>query len=110
MRRLSSSEWREPRGDRQNLRTTAERAGVPARSWRLRASDISSVPLPVIAWVGGNHFVVIRRRLAASQLEIDDPAVGRLIWPIQSFVRSWSGETLVFRAKWAPPTAQVVTD
>jgi len=85
------------------LRHAAERAGVPAQSWRLRNSDVSIVPLPVIAWINRNHFVVIRRRIDSYRLEVDDPAIGRLIWPISSFVQKWSGEALVFRPSWVPP-------
>jgi len=86
-----------------DMRRASERAGVPAQSWRLRWSDVFTVPLPVVAWVNGDHFVVIRRRLDSSRLEIDDPAIGRLIWPISSFVQRWSGEALVFRPTWVPP-------
>jgi ABC-type bacteriocin/lantibiotic exporter with double-glycine peptidase domain len=87
------------------MRLAAERAGVHARSWRLRRSDVSIVPLPAIAWVNGNHFVVVRRRLDATRLEVDDPAIGTLIWPIASFVQHWSGEALVFFPTWVPPAA-----
>jgi ABC-type bacteriocin/lantibiotic exporter with double-glycine peptidase domain len=83
-----------------DLRETSEREGVPARSWRLRKADLGSVPLPAIAWIGGNHYVVIRARFADGDLDVDDPALGRLRWSTQSFARAWSGETLVFDSTW----------
>ena len=87
------------------LRLASERAGIPAKSWRLRRSDLATVPLPVIAWIGRNHFVLIRRRLDALTLVVDDPSIGRLVWPVGSFIQVWSGETLVFHPMWVPPAA-----
>jgi predicted double-glycine peptidase len=85
------------------MRRASQRSGIPAQSWRLRKADIAEVPLPAIAWIGRNHFVVIRRRIDALTLEVDDPSLGRLAWPVASFFQVWSGETLVFHSKWVPP-------
>lgn len=91
-----------------NLRQTAERAGVPGRSWILNRETLAEVPLPAIALINHDHFVVIRRFVRAGVLEVDDPAFGRLHWPIKSFAHSWSGETLVFDPGWKPqPLARI---
>ncbi len=92
-----------------NLRMAAGRMGIPARFWRMGATDLSRAPLPAIAFVNRDHFVVVRRILLPGLLEIDDPALGRLQWPIRNFRRHWSGETLVFDAKWTPPGAPIQT-
>lgn len=84
------------------LRLAAEREGLHARSWKLAGADLVRAPLPAIAYVNGDHFVVVRRLVDPATLEVDDPALGRLHWPLRSFRASWSGETLVFDDKWRP--------
>jgi ABC-type bacteriocin/lantibiotic exporter with double-glycine peptidase domain len=85
-----------------NLRLVSTRFGIPARSWLLREADLKSVPLPVIAFLRSGHFVVVRRLMAPGVLEVDDPALGRLRWPVISFRKAWRGEALVFDPEWAP--------
>jgi hypothetical protein len=85
-----------------NLRLTATGYGVPARSWVLGKNDLRGAPLPAIARLKQNHFVVIRRFAAPSVLEISDPAIGCLHWPLASFGRWWQGETLIFDPLWVP--------
>jgi predicted double-glycine peptidase len=84
------------------LRAAAAGLGLPARSWLLGAEDLADVPLPAIAYIRRSHFVVIRRFAAPQVLEVDDPALGRLRWPVHAFRRIWSGETLIFDPAWAP--------
>lgn len=85
-----------------DLRQIAAEFGVTARSWSIQPSDLGRVPLPAIAFVKSNHFVVMRRWVAPDLLEVDDPALGRLRWPVRAFKRLWSGETLVFDPTWTP--------
>jgi len=85
-----------------SLRLVAIRLGLPARSWVISDADLGRAPLPMIAFIRQNHFVVIRRLVAPEVLEVDDPAVGRLQWPLHSFRRSWRGEALVFDPAWSP--------
>jgi len=85
------------------LRLAAARLGVRGRSWSLGTGDLGHAPLPAIALIKGGHFVVIRRFVVREVLEVDDPALGRLQWPVRSFRRVWSGETLIFDPKWIPP-------
>jgi ABC-type bacteriocin/lantibiotic exporter with double-glycine peptidase domain len=61
------------------------------------------MPLPAIASVNGDHFVVVRRVAADGVLEVDDPAIGRLHWPLAAFRRAWAGLVLVFDPAWVPP-------
>ncbi len=85
-----------------NLRLVAGRLGLPARSWALCTSDLRQIPLPAIACIYGNHFVVIRRFVATEVLEVDDPALGRLRWPVRSFQKAWAGQALIFDRAWSP--------
>ena len=85
-----------------DLRMVSTSSGLPARSWMLSAPDLGRVPLPAVAFVYGDHFVVIPRLLAPDAVEVNDPALGHLRWPIKSFSKAWSGETLVFDPAWSP--------
>ncbi len=84
------------------LRLAAGRVGLPGRSWLLDSTSLQTAPKPLIAFVRGNHFVVIRKLLTPDILVVDDPALGRLSWPIPQFLREWSGEALVFNSAWTP--------
>ena len=85
-----------------NVRLAAENEGFRARSWKLSAADLLNAPMPAIAFINGDHFVVVRRRIGADSLEVDDPALGRLHWPVKAFCAHWSGETLIFDGSWVP--------
>ncbi len=84
------------------LRQASMRLGVPARSWAVGPQDLHRIPLPAIAFVRGDHFVVIRGFVASDVLEVDDPALGKLRWPTSAFRKVWSGETLIFDPAWSP--------
>jgi hypothetical protein len=85
-----------------NLRKISGRLGVPAAAWTVRPEDLHRIPLPAIAFVNRNHFVVLRRFVAPDILEVDDPSIGKLHWPLHAFIRLWSGELLIFDPAWAP--------
>jgi ABC-type bacteriocin/lantibiotic exporter with double-glycine peptidase domain len=86
-----------------NLRLVSTKMGVPAKSWAVHPKDLARVPLPAIAFIHRHHFVVIRKFVTSKILEVDDPALGRLHWPLGNFQKVWSGETLVFDPAWSPP-------
>ncbi len=85
------------------LRLVAARSGLQARSRIIRKID--PVPFPAIAFVNRNHFVVIRRFVSPEILEVDDPALGKLLWPVRSFRKAWRGQALVPFGAWDPPPA-----
>lgn len=85
-----------------DLRNLSAKLGLGAKSWFIHPEDLSSVPLPAIAFVNKNHFVVVRRFVAPDVLEVDDPALGRIRWPSRAFKKAWSGEMLVFDPSWTP--------
>jgi len=92
-----------PRGTSMlNLRLVAGKLGAPAKAWAIKPRDLRRIPLPAIAFVNQDHFIVIRRMVAPDVLEVDDPALGKLQWPMRAFQRAWSGETLVFDPTWTP--------
>jgi hypothetical protein len=93
-----------PRGTSMlDLRLVSVRLGVPAKSWTVQPEDLFRVPLPAIAFVNQQHFVVIQRFVTPEILEVYDPALGKVQWPSRKFRKVWSGKILVFDPLWAPP-------
>jgi predicted double-glycine peptidase len=85
-----------------DLRNVSTKMGLRAKSWSIHPEDLPRVPLPAIAFVNKNHFVVLRRFITPEVLEVDDPALGRIRWQSRSFKKAWSGEMLVFDPAWTP--------
>ena len=77
------------------LKWAAEKYGVKASAWMLNRKDLLRIQLPVIAFVDGNHFVVIDNVSNDGTLTILDPARGRLQYSGMSFARHWKGEALI---------------
>lgn len=84
------------------LRNISLELGLRAKSWSIHPEDLHLVPLPAIAFVNKNHFVVLRRFISPEVLEVDDPALGRIWWQSHFFKKAWSGEMLVFDPDWTP--------
>jgi hypothetical protein len=85
-----------------DLRKVSLELGLRAKSWSVHPEDLHLVPLPAIAFVNRNHFVVLRRFISPEVLEVDDPALGRIWWQSRFFKKAWSGEMLVFDPDWTP--------
>ncbi len=78
------------------LKRAADKYGVKASAWSLNQKDLLRIELPVIAFVDGNHFVVISNVNKDGTLTVLDPARGRLNYSGSSFARHWNGEALIF--------------
>lgn len=76
------------------LKKAAEERGVTSQGLRLPVHRLREIPLPAIAHVHGDHFVVIRS--TGDELVIDDPSLGRLRMSSRVFARSWDGVVLSF--------------
>ncbi len=76
------------------LKKAAEERGVTSQGLRLPVERLPDIPLPAIAHVHGDHFVVIRS--AGPEIVIDDPSLGRLRMTSRTFERSWDGVVLAF--------------
>ena len=81
------------------LKRTAEQRGLTGQGLRLPVERLHDIPMPAIAHVHGDHFVVLRQ--AGSELIIDDPSLGRLRMSARTFERSWDGVLLAFNG--GPP-------
>lgn len=78
------------------LRQAAEAHGLQASTWRVNPNDLQRVQLPAIAFVDGNHFVVVVEVRSDEFITILDPAQGKLRFTAPAFWRHWRGETLLF--------------
>jgi ABC-type bacteriocin/lantibiotic exporter with double-glycine peptidase domain len=78
------------------LKRAAEAYGVTVSAWRLASQDLPKIPLPAIAFVEGNHFVVIESVARDGHVQVLDPARGRLRYPNKAFNERWRGQTLLF--------------
>jgi ATP-binding cassette subfamily B protein len=63
--------------DMASLLAVARRVGVEGRGLRLPVDRYEQLPLPCIAHVDGNHFVVLER-VRGDVIEVLDPALGRV--------------------------------
>lgn len=82
------------------LKKAAKARGLTGQGLRLPVERLDDIPMPAIAHVHGDHFVVIRS--AGEELVIDDPSLGRLRMSSRTFERSWDGVVLAFTS--GPPT------
>lgn len=74
----------------------AEDQGVGAALWHLNMDDlIERNQLPAIAFVEGDHFVVIDSIGRNGDLWLRDPAIGRLYMTRAAFQRIWQGEVIL---------------
>lgn len=77
----------------------AEDQGVGAALWHLNMDDlIERDQLPAIAFVEGDHFVVIDSIGRDGSLWLRDPAIGQLHMTRTAFQRIWQGEVMLLDA------------
>lgn len=77
------------------LKKISEDQGLRSRGLQLSIEKLADLPMPAIAHVHGDHFVVLRS-IDASGVVVDDPSIGRLRMSSTSFGRAWGGIVLVF--------------
>jgi hypothetical protein len=82
-----------------SLKEMAELKGLKAEGWRLSFNDLKKINLPAIAFIEGNHFVVISRITVNGEIIVLDPAIGKLKYPLPKFKNIWRGEVLIFKSK-----------
>lgn len=79
------------------LKRAAENKGLNAQGWDYTWEDFRQIVLPTIAFVNGDHYVVVLKFTPYGDLIIIDPAKGLLEMNHNKFNKIWHGETLVFR-------------
>jgi len=80
-----------------SLKEMAELKGLKAEGWRFTFKDLKKMKLPAIAFVKGNHYVVISEITENGNIIVLDPAIGKLKYSSRGFQRIWKGETLVLK-------------
>jgi hypothetical protein len=79
------------------LQRAALALGAPADGLMLGFDDLRRTPLPAIAFVRRNHFVLVTA-IDGDAVALLDPSIGHMRLGRSQFLRQWQGETLVFRA------------
>lgn len=77
------------------LKSAATAHGLDAQALRVSGNDLAQVPLPAIAFVDGDHYVVVSDRRGDGGIVVLDPARGKLLYDDASFGKRWGGEVLV---------------
>jgi predicted double-glycine peptidase len=78
------------------LKQAAERRGITADGWKLTIETLRRFPLPAIAQVDGDHFLVITK-IDIDGVLVNDPAIGTVRLSRDAFARRWSGYTLTLK-------------
>jgi hypothetical protein len=94
---VDQEDWRDIQRSLGDLMRSAARAGLEAKAWRLRKQDLDIAAKPLIAFVSGNHFVVVDES-NEWRVVVRDPALGKLSYERGKFNRIWSGEVLIVKA------------
>lgn len=82
-----------------DIKSIAESHGLNATAVRFRDVDeLKNVPMPVIAHLNVNHYVVVTA-LDEKVVKVTDPDIGNLSLTKETFKKKWSGYTLVFSQK-----------
>lgn len=76
------------------LKRAVELKGLEAQGWLYTWEDFQQAPLPMIAFVRGNHYVVVESITESGSVIVLDPAIGRLQYRLEKFRRIWRGEAL----------------
>lgn len=88
------------------LKKISENQGLRSRGLQLSVEKLADLPMPAIAHVHGDHFVVLRS-IDASGVVVDDPSIGRLRMSSATFGRAWDGVVLVFDPDTSGPAESV---
>ncbi|MBA2556835.1 MAG: hypothetical protein H0V12_05730 [Chloroflexi bacterium] len=78
------------------LQRAAAAVGVRADGMMLGFDDLHRVPLPVLVFVRGRHFVLVTA-VDGYVVSVHDPAIGRVQFGRAQFLRDWHGEALVLQ-------------
>ena len=72
------------------LRETMTEYGFNVNGYKVELNKLSNKVLPLIAYVNGNHFVVLEK-IKKSKIYVIDPAIGKITYNNQEFEKIYSG-------------------
>jgi ABC-type bacteriocin/lantibiotic exporter with double-glycine peptidase domain len=78
----------------QELIDVLHRYGIQTFYKRIDRSRLDELPLPAIAFVNGNHFVVIED-VQPHRIIVEDPSIGRVAFYRPIFNLTWDGDVLI---------------
>jgi predicted amidohydrolase len=80
-----------------DLAAATRRLGLLSWGERQDLDALEQCPLPVLAHVRGNHYVVVQRFEPGGLVDVFDPAEGYVRIPVDGFRRAWDGYVLIAR-------------
>jgi len=79
------------------LAQAAEAKGLSAQGLQVNLTQLERLPKPLIAWVGGQHYVVVTG-CSRQQVQLVDPDRGAMTLSPPEFSRQWQGYVLAVQA------------
>jgi ABC-type bacteriocin/lantibiotic exporter with double-glycine peptidase domain len=76
-----------------DLKTALSKQGLHCIGYKTTLRDLAQLPLPAIAHINDNHFVVIET-IGEKDLTVINPSVGRLRYRASAFEEKWDGIAL----------------
>jgi ABC-type bacteriocin/lantibiotic exporter with double-glycine peptidase domain len=91
-----------------DIRRTLEALGATVETRRIGWSDLMASPLPAIAFIHKNHFVVVES-VSDAGVVVLDPSIGRVRFTRWLFSLNWDGEIVLaqFRGNNPQPAANL---
>lgn len=81
-----------------NLAKAARAKGMEAKGQLVNYQYLQSMPSPVVAWVNGNHYVLVKD-VGGAGLRVYDPNEGAALMSRQQFCGMWKGHVLALSMK-----------
>jgi ABC-type bacteriocin/lantibiotic exporter with double-glycine peptidase domain len=81
-----------------DIKTALTKQGLNCTGYKTTLRDLAELPLPAIAHVSDNHFVVVES-VEAESVVLIDPGVGRLKYRASAFEEKWDGVVLCVSEK-----------
>lgn len=78
------------------LKNLSIRNGFHATGVKESYSALMQEPLPVVAYINNNHYVVVNR-ISRTSIYLFDPAIGHVVLPRSLFEQVWNGYLLLVR-------------
>jgi ATP-binding cassette, subfamily B, bacterial CvaB/MchF/RaxB len=75
------------------IKQALQQYGFSPKGYKTVIGELGLLPVPMIAHVSGNHFVVIEE-VNAKDMVIIDPSIGRMKYPLGKFAEKWDGVAL----------------
>jgi ABC-type bacteriocin/lantibiotic exporter with double-glycine peptidase domain len=76
-----------------DIKTALSKQGLQCAGYKTTLSDLAQLPLPAVAHINDNHFVVVET-IDRESVVLIDPSIGRLKYRASAFEEKWNGIAL----------------